>query len=70
MKMYYFLIVFYVYIMLRFFAGIATGWVAARSLPPKPPEVSAMSLPSGEELSILGQLIKQLYNDLQEKIKD
>lgn len=56
--------------MLRFFAGIATGWVAARSLPPKPPEVSAISLPSGEELSILGQLIKQLYNDLQEKIKD
>tara|TARA_B110000003_G_C16521073_1_gene485039 strand:+ start:841 stop:1011 length:171 start_codon:yes stop_codon:yes gene_type:complete len=56
--------------MLRFIAGLASGWVAARSLPPKPQDVSAISLPSAEEMSVLAQYVKEMYQKLQEKLQD
>lgn len=60
--------------MLKFLSGVATGWVAARILPPKPPETSPLSPPSMADISILTshantafEHIKQKINELDEK---
>jgi hypothetical protein len=57
--------------MLKFLSGAATGWVAARILPPKPPETSPLSPPSMADVSILAghanaafEHIKQRFNEL------
>ena len=60
--------------MLKFLSGVATGWVAARILPPKLPETSPLSPPSMADLSMLFlnantavEHIKTKFNELENK---
>ena len=54
--------------MFKFLSGVATGWIAARALPPKPPDVSPMSLPSVSEIAILTEQMQKMLTDFQEKM--
>lgn len=53
--------------MLRFLAGMVTGWVAARSLPPS--SSNPLSFPTVDELGILTLKVKDILRNLQESIK-
>ena len=53
--------------MLRFLAGMATGWVAARSLPPT--DTHPFSLPTVDEISTLTLKLKDILTDIQNNIK-
>lgn len=54
--------------MFKFLSGVATGWIAARALPPKPPDVSPMSLPSVSEIAILAEQMQKILTDFKEKM--
>jgi len=54
--------------MLKFLSGVATGWVAARILPPKPPETSPLSPPSMADLTILAAHANTALEHLKQKI--
>jgi hypothetical protein len=57
----------YIYdVMFKFLSGAATGWIAARSLPPRSPDTPVYSLPTLIELNIL---IGHAYNTL-DKLKE
>jgi hypothetical protein len=54
--------------MLRFLAGVATGWVAARALPPS--DAHPLSMPTIEEIEVLTKKFKHLMNSLQQKLNE
>jgi len=56
--------------MFKFLSGVATGWVAARVLPPKPRESSPLSPPSMTDLSILAGHATVAFEHLKQKIKE
>lgn len=53
--------------MLRFLAGVATGWVAARSVPPT--NANPLSMPSAEEIGLLVTKLQKFMAVLQEKLE-
>lgn len=66
-KVEYFYKVIFVH-MFKFLSGVATGWVAARVLPPKPPEISPLSLPSAADISILAGYANKAFEHIEQRI--
>jgi len=56
--------------MFKFLSGVATGWVAARILPPKPPETSPLSPPTLADVSILAGHANTALVHMKEKFKE
>ena len=56
--------------MLKFLSGAATGWIAARSLPPRPPDTPVYALPTFSELNILAVHVYNTFDTLKEKFEE
>ena len=56
--------------MLKFLAGTATGWIAARSLPPRSPETPVYAMPTFSELNILAGHVYTTVDTLKKKFEE
>lgn len=56
--------------MFKFLSGVATGWIAARSLPPRNPDASLFALPTITEISLLTEQLKKAAANLQDFLKE
>ena len=54
--------------MLRFVAGMVTGWVAARSLPPT--DTHPFTTPSADEIGILANKFRKMTLDIQKYLNE
>ena len=56
--------------MFKFLSGVASGWIAARILPPKSPDVSPLSLPTLIELNILAEHAYTIFEKANDKFNE
>lgn len=56
--------------MLKFLSGVTTGWVAARMLPPKPPETSPIAPPTMTDLGILYKYFSHTLEQIKDKLNE
>jgi hypothetical protein len=56
--------------MFKFLSGVATGWIAARLLPPRNPNASPFALPTVTELTLLSEQLKKAAVGIQDFLKE
>jgi hypothetical protein len=64
-KQKYTILSFWVYKMFKFLSGVTTGWIAARSLPPRNPDAPLFALPTVTEITLLAEQLKKAAANLQ-----
>lgn len=55
--------------MLKFAAGLATGWIAARALPPPTTPAERLKPPTADELYTLAHKMKKAADNLMQKFE-
>ena len=56
--------------MLKFLSGVSVGWIAARVLPPKPPDEPVLQLPSAADFQILAEHVLNAVATVQKKLNE
>jgi len=56
--------------MLKFLSGVSVGWIAARALPPKPPDEPVLQLPSSADVQILAEYVLNALAMVKKKLNE
>lgn len=56
--------------MLKFITGVATGWLAARTLPPPGPGTERIQPPTFHEFHILWQRFEKTLKNIKQKLDE